>query len=74
MKFRFLRLLLSFLNVPEIDLSEIKTPDFDILLLAFDDLMDKVCPTNHGFFELVLNPSGSEANWLSTLERDTTTN
>ena len=49
MKFLFLSLLLSFLNVPEIDLSEIKTPDFDILLLAFDDLMDKPWFLRAGF-------------------------
>ena len=48
-KFLFLSLLLSFFNVPEIDLSEMKTSDFDILFLAFDDLMDKPWFLRAGF-------------------------
>ena len=37
-----------FFNVPVIDLSEIKS-DFDILFLAFDDLMDKPWFLRAGF-------------------------
>ena len=39
---------MSFFKVPEIDLSDRK-PDFDIIFLSFDDLMDKPWFLRSGF-------------------------